>query len=161
MAANLDYGSVIPSTQIPRDNCLPEKYCFNDNPSNCVSYGGLYSWDELMRYQADVAVQGICPPEWHIPAESEWNMLFNFYISNGFAGSPLKYSGYSGFNALLDGLRFKYEVWGMDNFASLFWSSTSHGADKAWAHGMNSFNPSVSFYPASKSNAFVVRCIKN
>jgi uncharacterized protein (TIGR02145 family) len=114
-----------------------------------------------MRYQADVAVQGICPPEWHIPAESEWNMLFNFYISNGFAGSPLKYSGYSGFNALLDGLRFKYEVWGMDNFASLFWSSTSHGADKAWAHGMNSFNPSVSFYPASKSNAFVVRCIKN
>jgi uncharacterized protein (TIGR02145 family) len=161
MAANLDYGSVISSTQFPMDNCTPEKYCFNDNPSNCSSYGGLYIWDELMQYEDIPAVQGFCPPEWHVPDENEWNELFNLFISNGFAGSPLKYTGYTGFNALLDGLRFKYKAWGMDNFATLIWSSSSYGPDKAWAHGMNSFNPSVSFYPASKSNAFVVRCVKD
>jgi uncharacterized protein (TIGR02145 family) len=114
-----------------------------------------------MQYEDIPAIQGVCPPEWHVPVENEWNTLFNLYISNGFAGSPLKYSGYSGFNALVDGSRFKYKVWGMDNFATLIWSSTSYGTDKAWAHGMNSFNPSVSFYPASRSNAFSVRCIKN
>jgi uncharacterized protein (TIGR02145 family) len=161
MAANLDYGSAISSTQFPMDNCTPEKYCFNDNPSNCSSYGGLYIWDELMQYEDIPAVQGFCPPGWHVPDENEWNVLFNLFISNGFAGSPLKYTGYTGFNALLDGLRFKYKAWGMDNFATLIWSSSSHGSDKAWAHGMNSFNPSVSFYPASKSNAFVVRCVKD
>jgi uncharacterized protein (TIGR02145 family) len=161
MSANLNYGSVIPSTQFPRDNCSAEKYCYNDIPSNCTSYGGLYTWDELMQYEDIPAIQGVCPPEWHVPVENEWNTLFNLYISNGFAGSPLKYSGYSGFNALVDGSRFKYKVWGMDNFATLIWSSTSYGTDKAWAHGMNSFNPSVSFYPASRSNAFSVRCIKN
>jgi uncharacterized protein (TIGR02145 family) len=161
MAANLDYGSAISSTQFPMDNCTPEKYCFNDTPSNCSSYGGLYIWDELMQYEDIPAVQGLCPPEWHVPDENEWNALFNLFISNGFAGSPLKYTGYTGFNALLDGLRFKYKAWGMDNFATLIWSSSSCGPDKAWAHGMNSFNPSVSFYPASKSNAFVVRCVKD
>ena len=161
MAANLDYGSVIPSTQFPRDNCSPEKYCFNDNPSNCSSYGGLYIWDEMMQYEDIPSIQGFCPPGWHVPVENEWNTLFDMFISNGFAGAPLKYTGYTGFNALLDGLRFKYRAWGMDNFATLIWSSSSHGPDKAWAHGMNSFNPSVSYYPASRSNAFVVRCVKD
>lgn len=161
MAANLDYGTVIPSTQFPRDNCSPEKYCLNDNPANCLSGGGLYIWDEMMQYEDNPATQGFCPPGWHVPVENEWNTLFNQFISNGFAGAPLKYSGYSGFNALLDGLRFKYKAWGMDNFATLIWSSSSLGTEKAWAHGMNSFNPSVSFYPASRSNAFVVRCIQN
>ena len=161
MAANLDYGSGIPSTQFPMDNCTPEKYCFNDTPSNCSSYGGLYTWDEMMQYEDIPAIQGLCPPGWHVPDENEWNALFNLFISSGFAGSPLKYTGYTGFNALLDGLRFKYKSWGMDNFATLIWSSSSYGPDKAWAHGMNSFNPSVSFYPASKSNAFVVRCVKD
>ena len=123
-----------------------------------VNNMGIY---ELMQYEDIAAAPGFCPPGCHIPVENEWNTLFNLYISSGFAGAPLKYSGYSGFNALLGGLRFKYKSWGMDNFATLIWSSSSYGPEKAWAHGMNSFNPSVSFYPASRSNAFVVRCVQN
>ena len=161
MAANLDYGSVITSAQFPMDNCIPEKYCYNDIPGNCTTSGGLYSWDEMMRYNDSPATQGLCPPGWHVPVENEWNTLFGLYISTGFAGSPLKYTGFSGFDALLNGARFKYKTWDLDNFATLIWSSTESGTDKAWAHGLNSFNPSVSFYPASKSNAFVVRCIQN
>jgi uncharacterized protein (TIGR02145 family) len=161
MAANLDYGTEIPNTQFPWDNCTPEKYCFNDNPANCLSSGGLYTWDEMMQYADTPSLQGFCPPGWHVPAEDEWNVLFNLYTNNGFAGSALKNSGYSGFNAVVDGLRFKYKAWGLDNFATLIWSSSSYGPDKAWAHGMNTPDPSVSLYPSSKSNAFVVRCLKD
>jgi uncharacterized protein (TIGR02145 family) len=85
--------------------------------------------------------------------------LFTFYISNGFAGSPLKYTGYSGFNAFLTGVRFNNVQFDFSNFAVMFWSSASHGPRKAWAHGMNSFNPSVSYYPSHRNNAFPVRCI--
>ena len=46
-------------------------------------------------------------------------------------------------------------------FATLFWSSTPHGKDKAWAHGMNIHNPSVSYYPSKRNNAFPVRCLKD
>lgn len=161
MAMNLDYGTEIASTAMQRDNCVVEKYCYQDNPGNCTSQGGLYQWDEMMRFEDSPALQGICPPSWHVPTEAEWTTLFNFYTSNGFAGSPLKFSGYSGFNAFLDGTRFDNMNWNFTNFATFIWSSTSHGPTKAWAHAMNTFNPSVSSYPGNRSNAFSIRCIKD
>jgi uncharacterized protein (TIGR02145 family) len=115
----------------------------------------------MMGYNDAPGSQGFCPPGWHIPAESEWLSLFNFYISSGFAGSPLKSTGYSGFNAFLTGVRFNNANWNFSNFASMFWSSTPRGPGKAWAHGMNSYNPSVSYYPSIRTNAFSVRCIKD
>jgi uncharacterized protein (TIGR02145 family) len=144
-----------------RDNCLVEKFCFGDLLSNCASSGGLYQWDELMQYDNTQQSQGLCPPGWHIPSETDWGVLFNYFISNGFAGNPLKPGGYAGFNALTDGVRFKNVSWNFDNFATLFWSSTPLGNTKAWAHGINNFNPSVSYYPSATSNAFSVRCIKD
>jgi uncharacterized protein (TIGR02145 family) len=161
MSSNLNYGNSLSGSLTQRDNCTPEKFCYNDNPANCSSNGGLYQWDELMKYDNIASTQGLCPPSWHIPSETEWNTLFSFYISNGFAGSPLKYSGYSGFNAFLDGVRFKNVSWNFLNFAIIFWSSSSHGLYKAWAHGMNEQNPSVSFYPSARNNAFPVRCVKD
>jgi uncharacterized protein (TIGR02145 family) len=161
MAANLNCGTQIPATSMQRDNCTTEKYCFNDDPAKCSSFGGLYQWDEMMQYETSESIQGLCPPAWHIPSENEWNTLFTVYISNGFAGSPLKYTGYSGFNALLSGIRFDNSNWGFDSFAAFFWSSTTQGPTKAWAHAMNGINPSVSYYPGNRSNAFYVRCIKN
>ncbi len=129
--------------------------------TNCSSSGGLYQWDEMMQFQAVESSQGFCPPAWHIPSEDEWNTLFTLYISNGFAGNPLKYTGYSGFNAFLSGIRFDNTNWNFDTFATFFWSSTAEGPYKARANAMNSFTPSVSNYPANRSNAFYVRCIKN
>jgi uncharacterized protein (TIGR02145 family) len=161
MASNLNFGTIIASTQDQRDNCVSEKYCYNDNPINCTSQGGLYQWDELMQYDATPADQGFCPPAWHIPTENDWNTLFAAYINNGFAGSPLKYSGYSGFNALLSGARHLDKSWDFQGFATFFWSSTLRSSTQVWAHGMNDPDPSVSIYPASKANAFSVRCTKD
>lgn len=161
MAANLNYGTMIPGSISQRDNCLPEKYCLNDITGNCEPGTVYYQWDEVMKFETTEDVQGFCPPGWHIPKESEWNTLFSVYISNGFAGSPLKYDGYSGFNAFLSGVRFENVTWSFDTFAVMYWSSSAHGLTKAWAHGMNSYDPSVSYYPALRSNAFPVRCLKD
>ncbi|MCX6246052.1 MAG: hypothetical protein NTU98_15265 [Bacteroidetes bacterium] len=160
MASNLNYGTTIGSAGMQRDNCTAEKYCYSDNPVNCSSTGGLYMWDELMNYSPVQAVQGLCPPGWRVPVENDWNGLFLVYVSSGFAGSALKYDGFSGYNAFLSGVRFENVNWNFDSFAILYWSSTQHAPDKAWAHGMNSFNPSVSYYPSLKSNAFAVRCVR-
>ncbi|MDP1622987.1 MAG: PKD domain-containing protein, partial [Bacteroidales bacterium] len=35
MAANLNYGSTVPSFQVQYDNCISEKYCYNDLAGNC------------------------------------------------------------------------------------------------------------------------------
>jgi uncharacterized protein (TIGR02145 family) len=151
-ASDLNYGAMISSTQNQRDNCLPERYL------NSTSF---YQWDELMLYDDTQGLQGLCPPGWHVPTEGDWNILFANWAGNGFAGAPLKYSGYSRFNALLTGANHINVQWDFQNFAVFFWSSTAHGPYKAWAHGMNDYDPSVSLYPSLRSNAFSVRCLKD
>ncbi|MCX6245857.1 MAG: hypothetical protein NTU98_14270, partial [Bacteroidetes bacterium] len=161
MNSNLNFGVVLPASSLQRDNCVVDKYCYNDTDSTCSTYGALYEWDELMNYTTTEGTQGLCPPSWHVPSESEWNTLFDYYISNGYAGNPLKSSGSSGFNAQLRGALFNDLNWDFNNFATFFWSSTAHGPAKAWAHAMNTNNPSVSFYPSIRTNAFPVRCLKD
>ncbi|MEI6898689.1 MAG: FISUMP domain-containing protein, partial [Bacteroidota bacterium] len=161
MASNLNYGNTLSSATMQRDNCTTEKYCFNDQPGNCATYGGMYQWDELMRYDNTAAPQGVCLPGWHIPSETEWKTLFNFYFGRGFAGDPLKSTGFSGFNSTLDGAGFKNVNWNFLNFALFYWSSTAHGNFKALAQGMNNLVPSVSLYPSARNNAFYIRCLKD
>ncbi|MFH1296784.1 MAG: FISUMP domain-containing protein [Bacteroidota bacterium] len=172
MAASLNYGQQIMSSTSQRDNCVAEKYCYNDLPAGCTFSGGRYQWDEVMAYQSAEGLQGLCPPGWHIPTEAEWTTLFNQYINNGFAGSALKVTGFSGFNALLAGFQCFNLVWNYGPSdpvlrSTLYWSSTSRGLDKAWAHGMSEvaadveYTPSVSYYPSYRSNSFSVRCLKD
>ncbi|MCX6249141.1 MAG: hypothetical protein NTX61_00160, partial [Bacteroidetes bacterium] len=158
LASNLEFGTTIPETQNQRDNCIAEKYSRYASP---VTRYDFYQWDELMAYDETLSTQGLCPPGWHVPSEADWNTLFGNYISNAFAAWPLLFTGYSGFNATLSGTRHMNMTWDWSGFAMMFWSSTSHGSNKAWAHGMNDTDPSVSLYPAFRSNAFAVRCLKD
>ncbi|TSA28284.1 MAG: hypothetical protein D4R67_04180, partial [Bacteroidetes bacterium] len=172
LAANLNYGTQVLQQVMHRDNCTPEKYCYLNQVARCASDGGLYQWDEVMEYREDPGVKGLCPPGWHIPTEDEWIILFANYINNGFAGNPLKITGYSGFNAPLGGVRLNNKVWRLGPEepiinTTFIWSSTAHGPLKAWAHGLtdlladHEYTPSVSFYPSSRINAFAVRCMKD
>jgi uncharacterized protein (TIGR02145 family) len=159
LAEDLNYGTEIPPDVFQRDNCIAEKY---HNPASSIQHpASVYQWDEIMNYDETISTQGLCPPGWHVPTENDWNILFANYLSNAFAASPLKYSGFSGFNALLSGARHLNKSWDFQGFATFFWSSTPHGTTKAWAHGMNDPDPSVSLYPAFRTNAFSVRCLKD
>jgi uncharacterized protein (TIGR02145 family) len=161
MASNLIYGSTIPSTSVQRDNCTPERYCFGDNSANCTSQGGLYQWDELMQYTAAAGAQGLCPPGWHVPTENDWMILVGNFAGLGFAGDPIKTTGYTGFSANFWGLGHKNTTWDWPTWVTMFWTSLSDGPGKAWAHGINSMDPSMSSYPGARSNAFPVRCLKD
>jgi uncharacterized protein (TIGR02145 family) len=160
LASNLNFGQQTMASAIQRDNCVSEKYCYNDLPGSCSTHGGLYQWDEVMQFEEIEEVQGLCPPEWHIPDETEWNILFAFCGGNGFAGDMLRTGGSTGFDALLTGGRFMNKKWDLDESA-FFWSSTAQGPFKAWAHSLNSINHGVSYYPSSRANALSVRCLKD
>jgi len=161
MAANLNYGSILNSSQVQNDNCISEKYCYNDVTGNCTKYGGLYQWDEVMKYDDTPAGQGLCPPGWHVPTDSEWTTLFNFYQGNALAGKPLQDTILSGFKAQTSGVFYLNSSWSFNGFATLFWSSTTWSAVKAISHGMNIYDFSVSLYPSSKANAFPIRFLKD
>ena len=46
--------------------------CYNDNPSNCATYGRLYDWETAMT---------VCPSGWHLPIQAEWNTLSSYVQS--------------------------------------------------------------------------------
>ena len=61
MAENLNIGEFIGSSVGQSDNDIIEKYCYDNNSTNCDTYGGMYTWDELMEYTSDSVNQGDMP----------------------------------------------------------------------------------------------------
>ncbi|MBE0655637.1 MAG: hypothetical protein IH594_17690, partial [Bacteroidales bacterium] len=112
MAENLNIGEFIYGVNPMDDNQTIEKYCYDDNPANCDTFGGLYLWSEVVSYTTVMGVQGICPDGWHVPTTSAYDTLKNFV---NFDGNALKAIGEgtgvgegtntSGFSALLCGSR--------------------------------------------------------
>ena len=159
MAANLNYGTRVDGWQPQTGNCLPEKYCYQDLDARCIAYGGLYRWDEVMRYDPSEGGQGLCPAGWHLPSDAEWEALCDAYQGKSRAGKPLQDILTGSFMALPGGVSYYGGTWNYGGFATLFWTSDAYGPDRALAHGMNPYNFSVSLYPATRAGAFPVRCI--
>ncbi|MBE0640889.1 MAG: hypothetical protein IH599_02555, partial [Bacteroidales bacterium] len=100
MARNLNIGTMVTSTYIAgvehtemSDNGLIEKYCYNNLQAYCDTFGGLYSWTEMMAYDSTEAGKGICPDGWHIPSDGEWTTLTDLLGGPDSAGIYLKESG--------------------------------------------------------------------
>src|SRR5664280_354510 len=128
---NLDVGTMIDSLANSGNNGIIEKYCYNNNPANCTTYGGLYQWDEAMQYVTTQGTQGICPSGWHIPTYAEFTTLLTTVSGDG---NKLKAIGQgtgtgagtntSGFSALLAGYRSLDGSIGYLGSYTSFWSST-------------------------------------
>ena len=160
MQKNLNYGNVLQGTISQTDNCVNEKYCYNDDAANCTKYGGLYQWDEMMAYEVVPGSQGLCPPGWHVPTETEWGALFAFYQGQSLAGKTMQDSINAGFQAKESGVIYSNISWNFKGTATIFWTSLQSGNIKAVSHSMNIYNLSVADYIANRSNAFALRCLK-
>ncbi len=89
-AKNLNVGSMITGTSDQMNNSTLEKYCYNNDPANCSTYGGLYQWAEAVQYQNGASntaspspafsgnIKGICPTGWHLPSDAEYCTLTTF-----------------------------------------------------------------------------------
>ena len=171
MKENLAYGTILSPESVPQtDNCIPEKYCLASD-ATCSAYGGLYQWNELMAYSSTSANQGLCPPEWHVPTETEWQTLITSITTgitppaDGVAGSFIKDIFLNpGFLALTKGIYYLNNTWSFATGSptgTLYWTSTPGGSGRNIARGVNSINPSTSKYAGSRENAFSVRCVKD
>jgi uncharacterized protein (TIGR02145 family) len=77
-------GSAIPldTSGATWESATTPKYCYYSNMVNADSirkFGALYNW-----YVVDSAnVKKIAPLGWHVPADAEWDTLFNYLVANG------------------------------------------------------------------------------
>lgn len=128
--------------------------------------GNYYNWYV-------VESEKICPSDWHVPDDSEWNILMNYLGGETEAGGKMKFSGWccgnigatneSGFSALPSG----YILWNGDvdqavGYVSDYWSATEYDATTANSWSLSGGSASLGHSSGvNKRNAYSIRCIKD
>ena len=161
--------------------------CYNHADSNCMTYGRMYTWSEVMAGSPSSSaspsgVQGICPSGWHVPSDAEWQSL---EVAVGMSAADAVLSGWRGtaegaklkansslwrtntgtdvygFSALPAGYRLNdgmfYDLGGY----TYFWSSSEGNALNAWYRFFSYGFANVDRGYHSKSNGFSLRCAEN
>jgi uncharacterized protein (TIGR02145 family) len=165
---NINAGIITGSNLSQGNNGTLEKYCYNNDTNNCNLYGGLYQWNEAMKYQTTAGAQGICPDGWHIPTAAELKSLADTVQNDG---NSLKAAGQgagggagtniSGFTALLAGYR------GVDGYTvysgahTRFWSSDEAAAGSANFLHLYFNLPNIGTGSGDKESGYSVRCVFN
>jgi uncharacterized protein (TIGR02145 family) len=183
MKENLKIGTMINGSSEQTDNATIEKYCFDDNPTNCDTYGGLYQWNEMMQYVTTEGARGICPEGWHLPTDAEWCILeqgldpsINCSSSGSRGidgGGKMKETGIlhwqspnngatnsSGFTALPGGWRGIDAAFYNHLLYAYFWSSSASGPD-AYIRGLYYLNAMVERNAWNIDVGLSVRCIQD
>ena len=155
MAENLNYKT-------------KDSYCSEGKPANCKKYGRLYSWNAAMK---------ACPMGWHLPTETEFEILVKIGGGEETAGKILKsQSGWNGdgngtddfgFSALPAGQCYDKSCGGI-GISTSFWSSSQHASTHAYGMSMNSNSGEAYLFPSrrlklislGKDKLFSVRCIQ-
>jgi len=172
-AENLNIGTQIQNIIEMNNNNIIEKYCYNNDGSNCEIYGGLYQWDEMMQYDTTSSNKGICPNGWRLPTNEDWNTLINNLGGAEVAGGKMKKVGTeywdnsniatnsSGFSALPSGARS-----GNDNLffgismGAYIYSSSEYDNEKANYLLLRSEGSETNINKNKKTYGRAVRCIK-
>ncbi len=166
---NLDVGIMINGGVDQISGNGIEKYCYENNPTNCESFGGLYQWKEAIQYSEEQNnVQGICPNGWYIPTEADFNELI---LTVNDDGNSLKRenvgigdgigTNISGFSALLTGYMESTGNSFEKNVSTQFWRTGYFNYDSPVIKLVfnNSDIYSYSYHRTPKSG-YSVRCIK-
>lgn len=174
MSQNLNYGKRISSDSNQVANGVIEKYCYNNQESNCDTYGALYQWDEMRQNTGIPATLGICPQNWHVPFEKDWADLITALGGDSLAGGTMKMSYYdfwfppntgatnkSNFSALPGG-DLNNGIFSNLGYIGSFWSAYDDAGLNLQPVRKVYYNSThIDFVPEPKTKAVSVRCIMN
>jgi len=146
------------------DNYLGAMCYYNNDKSNAALYGALYNGYA-------VRTGNLCPQGWHIPSDTEWNILAQYLGGANMAGFKMKAlyhwvennaNNKSSFTAYPAGVRTGFDegsFYGMGELAA-FWSST-HNAYENSARKLIWYKTALEDSYYSRSIGLSVRCVKD
>jgi uncharacterized protein (TIGR02145 family) len=168
---NLDIGTMIQGIDTSSNNGVIEKYCYDNIPSYCDRYGGLYQWNEAMQYSTVEGTQGICPDGWHIPRYAEYETLRHTVsldgnalkaIGQGDSLSPWNVgrgTNTSGFSAMLAGSQSIGGYFFDRTILAFFWSSTE-GSPHSYSMDLFYISNYIGL-GTTRGDGLSVRCLKD
>jgi uncharacterized protein (TIGR02145 family) len=163
--------------------------CHDNKPANCDKYGRLYDWATAMAlpncgYGTSCASQiqakhkGICPTNWHIPSNDEWDLLYRYADGTNGTSSPYdsptagRYlkatSGWNsngngedkcGFSALPGGGGGSGGLFSIVGNYGIWWSATEYGGYIAYSRYMGYYYEDARSDNYGKDYLFSVRCV--
>ncbi|MDQ7022876.1 MAG: FISUMP domain-containing protein [Candidatus Gracilibacteria bacterium] len=161
---NMRHGTKLATgSDMPGDNTIIEKWCYDNSDTNCAEVGGLYTWNEAMGYGTsnnEDITKGICGQlgtGWKLPTDSEWTELTTAGAT-GWTGNKL--SGIVSSLPRLQGYRNTSSVFGNNNVYGHWWNSTENSSN-GWTRYLSTSDISVISSYYSKDYGFGMICIKN
>ena len=182
MAENLNVGEMIDGSKDQSDDSKIERYCYDNDTTNCEEYGGLYQWAEALQLSSECNTkscaaqidpdgdgfhQGICPKGWHlltydefyivVHADGNVNPLVEGVRDMGFGGH-----NYSGYGLIGAGYNWNYTFKNLDEGTYWFYPEESvKNADVAtYSTNQNKYSSGFSRNEVYKTHGFSVRCVK-
>jgi uncharacterized protein (TIGR02145 family) len=153
---------------------------YSNNASNNVPRGKLYNWHAVNNSN------NICPANWHVPTDAEWNKLVKYIDANAdttklgsqsvTAGRKMKSTGTqfwiapnanatnsSGFSAVPGGVRDFYGAFQYNTQYAEWWTSSINASvpGTAWVRLIIDNADDLSKLPYSKMGGASVRCISD
>ena len=130
---------------------------FDDMNINIDKFGYLYNYEGALK---------ACPTGWHLPSETEWNLLFYYLGGEKIAGGKLKSTtgwfnpnvgatNESGFSAIGAGERMYYGDFKGFGEVTYFW------AKRCYAVSLNNKWTDTGCFSSYPTRGFYVRCIKD
>ena len=144
-------------------------YCWfsNDSATYGITYGALYNWYA-------VNTSKLAPTGWHVPTDSEWEVLVNYLDGDSVAGGALKSTSTTywkngndgatnstGFSALPGGYRDSIGTFSNIHNCGYWWASSAFNATEGQCKIMRNDTASVASAGISRNFGCSVRCILN
>jgi uncharacterized protein (TIGR02145 family) len=137
------------------DNKQPSLCYYNNDPENKtgLAYGMIYNC------YAITDPRGLAPEGWHLPSDSEWNELIDFYGGEKEAGNLMKARTY--LECDLGGSRNMDGSFNAVGETGSWWSSTEDDAGNAMYITLMKDSSQVQKAFGDKGNGFYVRLVKD
>ncbi len=174
MAENLNIGEMVRGRTNQEDDSKIERYCYDNDTTNCDKYGGLYQWAEMMALPsrcntescADLIQenhQGICPEGWRLLTYNDmYTIVHADGNEDGIKGvRSVPFGGFNSTGYSLVGAGFLWDKEFKSVNTITYWYYPEEGIPTRGRTSSTS-NTGIDFQQRAfdKTNGLSVRCVK-
>ena len=176
MAENLNIGEMVDGEENQNNDSKIERYCYDNDTTNCDKYGGLYQWAEMMNLPSECNTkncanqikpnhQGICPKGWRLLTEDDFYIILhadgNRHGAEDVRATSFGGYNYSGYSLLGAGYNWNHEFDELND--GTYWlypaESNKYPDEGAYAGSTTRSLTTASRQAVYKTYGFSVRCV--
>ena len=176
MAENLNVGEFIRGRKNQEDDSKIERYCYDNDTTNCNKYGGLYQWAEMMQLPsrcntescADMIKpnhQGICPSGWRLLTYNDYYIVVHADNNeDGVEGTRAgRFGGSNDTGYSLIGAGYLWDHVSSNVGETTYWYYPAESSDDGdlfvYASAQSRSSTGNPKYKVYKTHGFSVRCV--